>query len=152
MQWHVFSRIALFPWVVLLIWSISLKCKCLIMISDEKHVSSQLKTLWCFIWCFMRYTLGQRIITARVAFTSLYKSQLDTGCTWMKSRKLDFRPRDYLRVPKLQLPSCVIATRDSMFCKMFSPLFCFEQETTLKNFSKKLYTSKIKKRGRRDEK
>ena len=122
------------------------------MISDEKHVSSQLKTLWCFIWCFMRYTLGQRIITARVAFTSLYKSQLDTGCTWMKSRKLDFRPRDYLRVPKLQLPSCVIATRDSMFCKMFSPLFCFEQETTLKNFSKKLYTSKIKKKRKKRRK
>ena len=51
-----------------------------------------------------------------------------------------------------QLPSCVIATRDSMFCKMFSPLFCFEQEKTLKNFSKKLYTSKIKKKRRsRDE-
>ena len=44
---------------------------------------------------------GQRLITARVAFTSLYKSQqmttiwvrwmkLDTGCTWMKTRKLDF--------------------------------------------------------------
>ena len=25
-----------------------------------------------------------------------------------------------------QLASCVIATRDSLFCKMFSPLFCFE--------------------------
>ena len=29
---------------------------------------------------------------------------------------------------------------------MFSPLFCFEQEKTLKNFSKKLYTSKTKKK------
>ena len=45
-----------------------------------------------------------------------------------------------------QLPSCVIAMRDSLFCKMFSPLFCFEQEKTLKNFSKKLYTNTIKKR------
>ena len=42
-----------------------------------------------------------------------------------------------------QLPSCVIATRDSLFCKMFSPLFCFEQEKMLKSFSKKLCTSKI---------
>ena len=45
-----------------------------------------------------------------------------------------------------QLPSCVIATRDSLFCKMPLPLFCFEQEKTLKNFSKKLYTNTIKKR------
>ena len=52
-----------------------------------------------------------------------------------------------------QLPACFIAMRDSSFCKMFSPLFCFEQEKTLKNFSKKLYTSKIKKKRRsRDEK
>ena len=39
--------------------------------------------------------------------------------------------------------------RDSPFCKMFSvfsPLFCFEQEKTLKNFSKKLYTVEIKKK------
>ena len=33
--------------------------------------------------------------------------------------------------------------RDSMFCKMFSPLFCFVQENTSKNFSKKLYTSRL---------
>ena len=45
-----------------------------------------------------------------------------------------------------QLPSCVMATRDSLFCKMCSPLFCFEQEKALKNFSKKLYTNTIKKR------
>ena len=30
--------------------------------------------------------------------------------------------------------------------KMFSPLFCFEQVKTLKNFSRKLFTSKIKKK------
>ena len=52
-----------------------------------------------------------------------------------------------------QLQSCLIAMRGSPFCKMFSPLFCFEQEKTLKNFSKKLYTIKIKKKRRgRDEK
>ena len=31
-----------------------------------------------------------------------------------------------------QLPSCVITTRDSLFCKVFSPLFCFVQEKKLK--------------------
>ena len=49
-----------------------------------------------------------------------------------------------------QLPSCVFATRDSLFCKMFSLLFFFEQEKTVKNVSKKLYTSKIKKKLRWD--
>ena len=44
-----------------------------------------------------------------------------------------------------QLPSCFIAMRDSPFCKMFSPLFCFEQGKTSKDFSKKLYTIKMKK-------
>ena len=43
-----------------------------------------------------------------------------------------------------QLPSCVIATRDSQFCKMLLRLFCFEQVKALKNFSEKLYTSKDK--------
>ena len=47
-----------------------------------------------------------------------------------------------------QLPSCFIAKRDSPFCKMFSPLFCFELEKKLKNFSKKLYTIKVKKKRR----
>ena len=42
-----------------------------------------------------------------------------------------------------QLLKCVIATGDSLFCKMFSPLFCMEQKT-LKNSSKKRYISKIK--------
>ena len=61
------------------------------------------------------------------------------------------RVLDYLRKLKLQeifttvaIASCVIATRDSLFCKMFSPLFCFEQEKTLKNYSKKLYARVVK--------
>ena len=70
------------------------------------------------------------------------------------------RALDYFRMPKLQeifttrqLPSCFIAMRDSPFRKMFSPLSCFEQGKTLKNFLKKLYTVEIKKKRRsRDEK
>ena len=46
------AGISLFPWVVL-INKTPLKCKCLI--SDEKHVSPQMKTWWCFTWCFIRY-------------------------------------------------------------------------------------------------
>ena len=69
------------------------------------------------------------------------------------------RALDYFSMPKLQtkssqqLPSCFIAMRDSSLCKMFSRLFCFKQEKTLKNFQKKLYIIKIKnKRRSRDEK
>ena len=36
-----------------------------------------------------------------------------------------------------------------MFFKMFSPPFFFEQEKMMKNFSKQLYTIKIKKEKKR---
>ena len=42
--------------------------------------------------------------------------------------------------------------RDSLFCKMFSPFFCFEQVKTLKNISRKLFTSKIKKKVEEEKK
>ena len=45
-----------------------------------------------------------------------------------------------------ELTSCVITTRDSLILKMFSPIFCFEQEKALKKLSKKLCTSKIEKK------
>ena len=70
------------------------------------------------------------------------------------------RALDYLKMPKLQEIFTTAADRVSSlwetrpFCKMFSPLFCFEQEKTLKkkNFSKKLYSIKLKKKRKsRDE-
>ena len=51
-----------------------------------------------------------------------------------------------------QLPLCVITKRDSLFFKTFSTFLCFEQVKTLKNFSKKLCTSKIKKKRRSEDK
>ena len=69
------------------------------------------------------------------------------------------RAVDNLRKLKLQeifttvaIASSVIARGDSLFCKMFSPLFWFEQEKTLKNYSKKLYASKIKKKEKQRRK
>ena len=50
------------------------------------------------------------------------------------------------------IASCVIATRDSLFCKMFPSLFWFEQEKTLKNYSKEKSASKIKKKGEAETK
>ena len=68
------------------------------------------------------------------------------------------RVLDNLRMSKLR----VIFTTVAIICyryerlavckKMFSPLFCFEQEKTSKNFLKKLNESKIKKSRSRDEK
>ena len=46
----------------------------------------------------------------------------------------------------LNYKKSLIAMRDSPFCKMFLPLFGFEQGRTLKNVSKKLFTIKIKKK------
>ena len=40
-------------------------------------------------------------------------------------------PQNYKKSSQ-QLPSYVIAARDSLFCQIFSPLFCFEQEKKLK--------------------
>ena len=73
---------------------------------------------------------------------------------WRKERK---RALYNLRMSKLQ----EIFTTVVIVCHCYerlavlqnvSPLFCFEQEKTLKNFPKKLYTSKIRKKRRsRDE-
>ena len=51
---------------------------------------------------------------------SYYKEEKRrNGLSWKKSSQ--------------QLSSCDISTRDSLFCEMFSPLFCLEQEKTLKS-------------------
>ena len=68
----------------------------------------------------------------------------------MEKRRQNLKKTLYnLRMPKLQeiftAVAIVLSLRDSLFCKMFSPLFCVEQEKTLpKKFSKKLYTYKTK--------
>ena len=68
------------------------------------------------------------------------------------------KPLDYFRMPKLReifTTAAIVFHRYERLAvlQMFSPLFCFEQEKTLKNFSKKLYTIKRKKKRRsRDEK
>ena len=71
------------------------------------------------------------------------------------------RVLDNLRMPKqkeffttvaIVCHPCIIATRDSQFCKTFLRLFCFEQVKALKNFSQKLYTKdKQEKKKQRQE-
>ena len=78
--------------------------------------------------------------------------------SYLQERKMEKRGQKELLTTleclnyKKSLPSCFIASRDSPFSKMFSPLFCFAQEKALKNFSKKLYTIKIKKKKEEETK
>ena len=97
------------------------------------------------IWkCFCDY-FGLRKLKPWKTFSRSYLQRRKIE----KRRQIEFS--DKLRMPKLQenfttqLSSWIIAMRDSLFYKMFSPLFCFEQVKTLKNFSKKLFTSETKK-------
>ena len=107
---------------------------------------------WKFLWDY--FGLKQVKASNKILAEAIYKEK-----KMEKQRHLElFTTWEGLNYKKFsqQLPSCVIATRDSLFCKMFSPslIFCFEQEKVLKNFSKKLvlHTSKIKKKRRsRDE-
>ena len=68
------------------------------------------------------------------------------------------RVLDNLRMSKLQVIFTTVAIvcyryeRLAVWKKMFSPLFCFEQENKSKNFSKQPNESKIKKSRSRDEK
>ena len=110
-------------------------------------------SLFCSTW---RAVLKMFVRLFRIkASENLWKS-LGRVITKKKNGETETKKAlDYLTMPwnykksSQQLPSCVIATRASLFCKIFSPLISFEQEKTVKNFSKKLYTSKLKKKLRR---
>ena len=75
-----------------------------------------------------------------------------TGAIY-KKRKMEKRgQKEHLTALEcLNYKKSLIAMRDSPFCKMFLPLFGFEQGRTLKNVSKKLYTIKIKKKKKETE-
>ena len=68
--------------------------------------------------------------------------------SYLQKRKMEKRgQKEHLTTLEcLNYKKSLIAMRDSPFCKMFLPLFGFEQGRTLKNVSKKLYTIKIKKK------
>ena len=63
------------------------------------------------------------------------------------------RVLDDLRMPYQQLRSCVIATRDLLCCKMFSPLVCFEQEKMLeRTFRRNLLQVRLREKEEADTK
>ena len=129
------------------------RCPCVLEIRYVDDVTGNLFSLFCSTWraglfCLRDY-FGLRKLKPWKTFSRSY----------LQRRKIEKRRQievsDNLRMPKLQenfttqLSSWIIAMRDSLFYKMFSPLFCFEQVKTLKNFSKKLFTNKTKKNKRR---
>ena len=60
------------------------------------------------------------------------------------------RVLDNLRMP---YRSCVIATRDLLFCKMFSPLVCFQQEKMLeRTFRRNLLQVRLREKEEADTK
>ena len=117
------------------------------------NVTGSLFSLFCSTW---RAVLKMFVRLFRIKASENLGKSLGRAITKKKNGETETKKAlDHLRMPwnykksSQQLSSCVIATRDSLFCKMFSPLFCFEQEKTVKNVSKKLYASKIKKKPRR---
>ena len=120
-------------------------------------VTGNLFNLFCSKW---RAVLKILVRLFRIKQVKASKKDKQELFTKRKNEERETkRVLDNLRKLKLQeifttvaIASCVIATRDSLFCKMFSPLFWFEQEKTLKNYSKKLYASKIKKKGEAETK
>ena len=120
-------------------------------------VTGNLFNLFCSKWRAVLKILVRLFRIKQVKASKKAKQELFTK---RKNEERETkRVLDSLRKLKLQeifttvvIASCVIATRDSLFCKMFSPLFWFEQEKTLKHYSKKLYASKIKKKGEAETK
>ena len=120
-------------------------------------VTGNLFNLFCSKWRAVLKILVRLFRIKQVKASKKAKQELFTKRHNEEREKK--RVLDNLRKLKLQeifttlaIASCVIATRDSLFCKMFSPLFWFEQEKTLKNYSKKLHASKIKKKGEAETK
>ena len=99
---------------------------------------------WFFLFCstVTAVIMFVRLFQAK-ASESLKKKGLAGAIIIVQKRKVEKRRRKELlstweclndKQSLQQLPSCVISTRHLLFCKMFLPLFCFEQQKTSKNF------------------
>ena len=106
-------------------------------------VTRNLFSLFCSTW---RMVLNMFVRLFRIKAREILEKMFNKS--YLQARKMEKRgQKDLLttfeclnyKKSSQQLPSCFIAMRDSPFCKMFSPVFCFELEKTLRNFSKKLY-------------
>ena len=119
-------------------------------------VTGKLFYLLCSTW---RAVLNMLVRLFRIKQVKTWKPPKKFSRSYLQRRKMEKRrQKEFLttweclncKKSSQQLPSCVIAPRDSLFRKIFSPLICFELEKTLKkNLSMKLYTKKIKKKRRK---
>ena len=112
----------------------------------------QIQLTWMLSWeiCFLCFVQRWRAVLK--IFVRYFRISKKFNRSYLQRRKMEkggwkglLTTWEYLNYKKSsqRLLKCVIATGDSLFCKMFSPLFCMEQKT-LKNSSKKRYISKIK--------
>ena len=102
-------------------------------------VTRNLFSLFCSTW---RAVLKMFVRLLRIKASGILEKS-STGAIFKKEKPLTTLECLNYKKSSKQQPSCFIAMRDKNVFKMFSPLFCFEQKKTLKNFSKKLYTIKI---------
>ena len=134
------------------------RCPWSIRVQIHGDVTRSLFSLFCSTWravlkMFVRFRIKASEILEKSSTGAIYKTEKwrngDKMSSWLLKNAWTTRNLHN------SCRSCFIAVTDSPFCRMFSPLFCFEQEKTmtLKKFSKKLYTIKLKKQRRsRDEK
>ena len=120
-------------------------------------VTRNMFSLFCSTWrAVLKMFVGLfRIKASEILEKSSTGGNYNRKKKWRKGDKK--KTLDYFRMPKLReifTTAAIVFHRYERLAvlQMFSPLFCFEQEKTLKNFSKKLYTSKIKKKRRSRDK
>ena len=125
-------------------------------LSEYRYIDDVTRSLVCLFCSTWRAVLKMFVRLFRIKASEILEKS-STGAIY-KKKKMEKRGQKELLTTleclnyKKSLPSCFIASRDSPFSKMFSPLFCFAQEKALKNFSKKLYTIKIKKKEEEETK
>ena len=120
-------------------------------LSEYRYMDDVTRNLVCLFCSTWRAVLKMFVRLFRIKASEILEKS-STGAIY-KKKKMEKRGQKELlttleclnyKKSSQQLPSCFIAMRESPFCKMFSPLFRFEQEKTLRNFSKKLYIINIK--------
>ena len=125
-------------------------------LSEYRYIDDVTRSLVCLFCSTWRAVLKMFVRLLRIKASWILRKKFNRS--YLQETKMEKRGQKELLTTleclnyKKSLPSCFIASRDSPFSKMFSPLFCFAQEKALKNFSKKLYTINIKKKEEEETK
>ena len=125
-------------------------------LSEYRYIDDVTRSLVCLFCSTWRAVLKMFVRLFRIKASWILRKKFNRS--YLQETKMEKRGQKELLTTleclnyKKSLPSCFIASRDSPFSKMFSPLFYFAQEKALKNFSKKLYTIKIKKKEEEETK